>query len=117
MKSIILVVVSLLTVTTNVSAQIAELSFESVLATAPGRARADATVIMWNDDYTYETLKEGTNAIVCYDRSDERDRPAFAVQCTSMANLARVAQNRRFRAETGNTQEEPTCLLVPEMQA
>ena len=103
MKSIILVVVSLLTVTTNVSAQI---SLESVLATAPGRARADATVIKWNDDYTYETLKEGTNAIVCYDRSDERDRPAFAVQCTSMANLARVAQNRRFRAETGNTQEE-----------
>ena len=114
MKSIILVVVSLLTVTTNVSAQIAELSLESVLATAPGRARADATVIKWNDDYTYETLKEGTNAIVCYDRSDERDRPAFAVQCTSMANLARVAQNRRFRAETGNTQEERAMVAAAE---
>ena len=60
MKSIILVVVSLLTVTTNVSAQIAELSLESMLATAPGRARAGAAVIKWNDDYTYETLKEGT---------------------------------------------------------
>ena len=45
MKSIILVVVSLLTVTTNVSAQITELSLESVLATAPGSARADAAVM------------------------------------------------------------------------
>ena len=106
MKSIILVVVSLLTVTINVSAQVAELSLESVLATAPGRARAGAAVIKWNDDYTHETLKEGTNALVCYDRSGERDRQPFAVQCTSMANLARVAQNRRFRAETSNTEEE-----------
>ena len=114
MKSIILVVVSLLTVTTNVSAQIAELSLESVLTTAPGRARAGAAVIKWNDDYTYETLKEGTNALVCYDRSGERDRPAFAVQCTSVANLARVAQNRRFRGETSNTEEERAMVAAAE---
>ena len=57
MKSIMLVAVSLLTIATNVSAQVAEPSLESVLATAPGRARAGAAVIKWNDDYTYETLK------------------------------------------------------------
>lgn len=106
MKSVVIVVVGLLTVTTHVSAQNSELSIESLLATAPTRARAGAAVIKWNDDHTYETLKEGTNPIVCYDRSGERDRQPFAVQCTSVANLARVAQNRRFRAETDNTQEE-----------
>ena len=106
MKSVIWVVLGLLTVTTHARSQNVELSIESVLETAPSRARAGAAVIKWNDDYTYETLKEGTNPIVCYDRSSERDRQPFAVQCTSKANLARVAQNRRFRAETNNTQEE-----------
>ena len=31
-----------------------------------------------------------------------------------MANLARVAQNRRFRAETGNTQEERAMVAAAE---
>ena len=73
---------------------------EQALAAAPVRARDDASVIKWSADYTYTTIKEGTNQIVCYNRADERDRPPFAVQCTSMANLERVTQNRQFRADS-----------------
>jgi len=69
---------------------------------SPARFRGDATLISWNADHTYETVGEGTNTLVCCDRSDERDRAPFAAQCTSLTNLPRVAQNRRFRAETEN---------------
>ena len=65
-------------------------------------------------DITYETLKEGTNRLVCYDRSDERGRQPFAVQCTSVANLERVAQNRRFRAESGDADAEGALLAAAE---
>ena len=72
---------------------------EKALAPMPERARASTTVIRWNADHTYEVLQEGTGRMVCYDRSDEPRRAAFDVQCTSLGNLERVAQNRRARAE------------------
>ena len=59
-----------------------------------------ATVIKWKADSTYDTLKKGTNRLVCYDRSGEPGQQPFAVQCTSVANLDRVAQNRKFEATT-----------------
>lgn len=68
------------------------------LAAAPRQLREGATVIKWHADFTYETLKKGTNHLVCYDRSDQPGRQPFAVQCTSIANLERVAQNRKFEA-------------------
>ncbi len=73
---------------------------EQSLAAAPQRGRDGASVVKWAADHTHTTIKEGTNQIVCYSRADERDRPPFAVQCTSLANLERVAQNRRFHAES-----------------
>ena len=73
---------------------------EQALAAAPRRAREGATVVKWAADHTYTTIKEGTNQLVCYNRADERDRQPFAVQCTSQMNLERVAQNRRFHAES-----------------
>ncbi len=86
-------------------AQTVEATIERALAAAPGRAAADASVVRWNADHTWETIKEGTNRVVCYDRSGEPGRRPFAVQCTSIANLERVAQNRRFQAETANAEE------------
>ena len=102
MKLIILVVVGLMSVSPTVYAQTVEETIERALAAAPSRARDGAAVIKWNADHTYTTLKEGTNRLVCYDRSGEPDRRPFAVQCTSVANLDRLAQNRRFEAESEN---------------
>jgi hypothetical protein len=73
---------------------------ERALAAAPRQMHDGATVIQWKADGTYETLKKGTNRLVCYDRSGEPGRQPFAVQCTSIGNLDRVAQNRKFEAMT-----------------
>ena len=90
-------------------------TIERALAAAPGRAREGAAVIKWNADRTYETLKEGTNALVCYDRSGEPGtRTPFAVQCTNPANLDRVAQNRKFRAESADAEAMQAMLDAAE---
>jgi hypothetical protein len=114
MKHIILVVIGVVSIPTGAIAQTAAETIERVLAAAPGRAREGTAVIKWNDDYTYETLKEGTNRLVCHDRSDERGRRPFAVLCTSMGSLARAAQNRRFRLESADAAEERAMVAAAE---
>lgn len=69
----------------------------AVLA-APANLRDGATVIKWHPDFTYETLRKGTNKLVCYDKSGNPEQPAFIVECTSLANLDRAAQNMKFEA-------------------
>jgi len=73
---------------------------DKALLALPENLRGQATVIKWKPDYTYTTLRKGTNRLVCYDRSGEPGKQPFAVQCTSIANLERVAQNRKFEAMT-----------------
>ena len=98
MKHPIPIILSMLAVSSGVHAQTTAEIIERALAAAPSQMRDGATVIKWNADNTYETLKKGTNHLLCYDRSGEPGRQPFAVQCTSMANLERVAQNRKFEA-------------------
>src|SRR5580700_7976600 len=98
MKRTIPIVLTVLAVSGGVSAQTPAEVTERALAAAPRQMRDGATVIKWNADNTYETLKKGTNRLLCYDRSGEPGRQPFAVQCTSIANLERVAQNRKFEA-------------------
>ncbi len=102
MKRTVLIVLAFgaLAFSSSVYAQTNAELIEQALAAAPRRAREGATVVKWAADYTYTTIKEGTSELVCYNRADERDRQPFAVQCTSKMNLDRVAQNRRFHAES-----------------
>lgn len=73
------------------------------LLAAPANLRDAATVIKWNTtDYTYETLKKGTNALVCYDRSGRPLQQPFSVECTMLGNLPRVAQSMKVEAEAGD---------------
>src|SRR5258705_6859480 len=76
---------------------------ERALMAAPRQMKEAATVIKWKADNTYDTIKKGTNRLVCYDRSGENGQQPFAVQCTSLANLDRVAQNRKFEAMADKT--------------
>jgi hypothetical protein len=103
-----------LSVPTAGYAQSTAAQIEQALAAAPERAREGAAVIKWKADHTYETLKEGTNSWVCYDRSEYLARSPFAVQCTSEGNLERVAQNRHFRAESTDREEERATLADAE---
>ncbi len=68
----------------------------------------------WKPDFTYETLRKGTNRLVCYDRSGFPQQQPFSVQCTSIANLTRVAQNLKAeaagdRADRRRTQRQAGC--------
>ncbi len=114
MKHIILVVVGVVSIQAGANAQTAAEATEHALTAAPRRAAEGAAVIKWNADYTYETLKEGTNRLVCFGRSDERGRRPFAVLCTSVGNLDRVAQNRRFRAESADAAQERAMVAAAE---
>jgi hypothetical protein len=102
MKRIILAVVGVLTVSAGADAQSTAQTIERALLAAPARAREAATVVDWNADYTYRTLKQGTSQLVCYDQSGDPGEAPFSVACTALGNLERVAQNRRFAAEGGD---------------
>jgi hypothetical protein len=107
MTRIVAVVLGVLAVSASALAQEAPGdTIERALAVAPRNMREGATVIKWNKDFTYETLRKGTNRLVCYDRSGEPGEQPFAVQCTSIGNLERVAQNRRFEAEQDRTKRQ-----------
>ena len=98
MKRIVPIVVAVLAVSASAFAQ-ANPEVEKALLAAPGNAKEAAAVIKWKADGTYETLKPGTNRLVCYDQSGQPTEQPFAVQCTSVDNLKRVAQNKKFELE------------------
>lgn len=103
MKRMIPVVLSLLTVSAGAFAQ-DQAAIDKALMALPkspqlNQMKAATTVIKWKADYTYDTLKKGTNNLVCYDKSGMpgANQPLF-VECTSLGNLPRVAQNLKFEA-------------------
>lgn len=99
MKRTIPIVLSILTVSASAFAQAPAETIEKALSGAPRQMREGATVIQWKADFTYDTLKKGTNNLVCYDRSGQPgQRQPFVVNCTDMGNLPRVAQNLKFEA-------------------
>ena len=96
MKRTALFVIGLLAVSISVLAQAPDEAIDRALVAAPTNLRAAATVIKWKPDFTYDTLRKGTNRLVCYDRSGEAGQQPFAVQCSSVANIPRIAQNKKF---------------------
>ena len=76
------------------------------LLALPEGLRNQTTVIKWKSDFTYDTLRKGTNGLVCYDRSGMPQQQSFAVQCTSMANLPREAQNLKAEATGDRAKSE-----------
>jgi len=71
---------------------------DQALLAAPANLKDQATVIKWKPDFTYATLRKGTNRMVCYDRSGFPQQQPFSIECTSIANLDRAAQNLKFEA-------------------
>jgi hypothetical protein len=65
---------------------------------APANLRDGATIIKWKPDFTYDTIKKGTNNLVCYDRSGFPEQAAFSIECTNIPNLDREAQNLKAEA-------------------
>ena len=79
---------------------------DTALIAAPANQKDQATVIKWKPDFTYDTLRKGTNRLVCYDRSGLPLQRPFSVQCTSIANLDREAQNLKAEATGDRAKSE-----------
>ncbi|HMB79191.1 MAG TPA: hypothetical protein VKI43_03965 [Vicinamibacterales bacterium] len=105
MKRTALLALGLLAMSAGTFAQAPADAIEKALTAAPRNMKEGAAVIKFKADGTYDTLKPGTNRLVCYDRSGEPGEQPFAIQCSSVANIPRIAQNKKFEAmpEKGKT--------------
>jgi hypothetical protein len=97
MKRMLPIVLGLLAAAGGAMAQ-DQAAIDKALLPAPRNMKDGATVVKWKSDFTYDTLRKGTNKMVCYDRTGQPGQQPFAVECTSIANLDRVAQNLKFEA-------------------
>ena len=61
---------------------------DKALVAAPASLKDQATVIKWKKDFTYDTLRKGTNRLVCYDRSGSRcsSRSRFSARASAIWN-------------------------------
>ncbi|MSO20348.1 MAG: hypothetical protein EXQ56_07760 [Acidobacteria bacterium] len=80
------------------AAPISSPDIDKALLAIAANLREEATVIKWKADFSYETLKKGTGRLVCYDRSGQPLQQPFSIECTSIGNLERVAQNMKLEA-------------------
>ena len=99
MKRVILVGFGALALTAGVFAQTPAGNFDVALSAAPANMKDGAMVIKWKADGSYDTLRPGTNTLVCYDQSGEASEQPFSSQCTAAANLERVKQNKIYEAK------------------
>ena len=115
MKRMVLSVIGVLAISTSALAQgrgapapppplepgASQADVDKALVAAPGNLRNQATVIKWNPaDWTYTTLRKGTNKLVCFDKSGlPGQQPAFSVECTNLGNIERAKQNMKFEME------------------
>src|SRR5687768_9000455 len=112
MKQIAVIVLGLLALSTSAFAQTAapaspalepgasQADVDRAVLAAPANLRAQATVIKWNPaDWTYTTLRKGTNRLVCFESSGFPGQDPFSVECSSIANLDRIKQNLMFETE------------------
>jgi hypothetical protein len=111
MKRIVLFVLGVIVVSTSALAQAPDATVETALLAAPANLREAATVIKWKSDFTYDTLKKGTSRLVCYDRSGLPSQQPFSIECTSVANLDRVAQNLKIEAAGAGDKIKTQALL------
>jgi hypothetical protein len=110
MKRILLIVLGV-TVFVSISglAKAQDDAIAKALLAAPANLREGATVIKWKADFTYDTLKKGTNRLVCYDRTGLPEQQPFSIECTSIGNLDRVAQSLKF--ESGGDKVKTQALI------
>jgi hypothetical protein len=110
MKRIVLIGVGLLAMSGSPLAQAPTGNLDAALAAAPTNMRDGAMVIKWKADGSYDTLRPGTNRLVCYDQSGEPSEQPFSSQCTSVGNLERVKQNKIYEAKEADRAKREAAL-------
>jgi len=96
MKRIVLLGLGVLAFCAGVFAQTPDI--DTPLLALPQNLRADAGVVKWKPDHTYDTLKPSKNGLVCYDRSGFPLQQPFSLECTDQRNLERAKQNMEAEA-------------------
>ena len=118
MKRMLLVVFCVLAVSTSALAQrgapappqalepgASQAEVDKVVLAAPESQRNGAMVIKWTpSNWTYTTLRKGTNSLVCFDKSGLPGQLPFSLECTMVGNLDRAAQNLKFESEPAKKQ-------------
>jgi hypothetical protein len=99
MKRIILAGICAAALGSAAFAQTPASNLDNALAAAPANMKDGAMVIKWKADGSYDTLRPGTNRLVCYDQSGDPTEQPFSSQCTSVGNLERVKQNKVYEAK------------------
>jgi hypothetical protein len=110
MKRMALIGVGLLALSGAPLAQAPAGNFDAALAAAPANLRDGAMVIKWKADGSYDTLRPGTNRLMCYDQSGEPSEQPFSSQCTSVGNLERVKQNKIYEAKEADRAKREAAL-------
>ena len=99
MKRFVPIALTILTASACAFAQAPSDPVQKALMAAPTRMeKEEVTVIKWKPDFTYDTLQKGSSTMVCYDLSGFPGHPPFTIECTTLGNLPRVAQNLKFEA-------------------
>jgi hypothetical protein len=106
MKYVALFVLAVLAVSPIAFAQASSPDIDKAVMAAPANLRDGATVVKWKADFSYDTLRKGTNHLVCYDMSGMPEQLPVMIECTNMENLDRVAQNLKFQASGDKTKTQ-----------
>ena len=122
MKRLALIAVGVLTLSTGAFAQqgrgaaapapplepgASQADVDKALLAAPAPLRDQATVIKWNPaNWTYTTLRKGTNRLVCFDKSGLPGQLPFSIECSSIGNMDRMTQNMKFESETDRAKRQ-----------
>ena len=99
MARFVLIGLGVLALSTSAYMQAPAGNFDAALAAAPAQMRDGAMVIKWKADGTYDTLRPGTNRLMCYDQAGDAGEQPVSSQCTSVGNLERVKQNKIYEAK------------------
>ena len=114
MKRVLLVGIGALAMTAGSFAQTPAGNFDAALAAAPANMRDGAMVIKWKADGTYDTLRPGTNRLMCYDQAGDAGEQPISSQCTSVGNLERVKQNKIYEAKIADRKEREAAFAEME---
>lgn len=110
MKRMILGSLGAVMFSAGVFAQTPAGNFDVALSAAPANLRDGAMVIKWKADGTYDTLRPGTNRLVCFDQSGDPSEQPYSAQCTSVGNLDRVKQNKEYEAKESDRAKREAAL-------
>ena len=110
MKRVLLAGIGALAFSAGAFAQTPAGNFDAALAAAPANMRDGAMVIKWKADGSYDTLRPGTNRLLCYDQAGDAGEQPISSQCTSVGNLERVKQNKIYEAKIADRPARETAL-------